>query len=116
MKTISRAIISLIFISILLAACTSSPVSKLEGTKWKLVLLMADGVTVDLSHANQVTLEFGDKGAISGSAGCNSYFGTMKIKSNGKVTVSDVGSTEMYGSRDRLSWCVDARRDSVIRR
>jgi heat shock protein HslJ len=32
---------------------------------------------------------------ISGSAGCNHYFGTYAVR-GGNITISDVGSTEMY--------------------
>lgn len=91
-----RTIDILILMAALLYACSPSLAGGLAGAKWTLTGLQADGVSRPLDTPNPVTLEIGEDGAIGGSAGCNSYFGSADFKDDGSLTVSQVGSTEMY--------------------
>jgi len=45
------------------------------------------------------TLVFGDDNKISGKGGCNNYFGTYDLYTNG-ITISDIGSTRKMCSED----------------
>ena len=45
------------------------------------------------------TLVFGDDNKISGNGGCNNYFGTYDLYSNG-ITISDIGSTRKMCSEE----------------
>jgi heat shock protein HslJ len=42
----------------------------------------------------EITLSFED-GKVSGSAGCNTYFGAYKVEGEDKLTFSDLANTEM---------------------
>ena len=43
----------------------------------------------------QVTMDFGNEGQITGTAGCNRYFASYKV-SGTAITIGQAGSTEMY--------------------
>jgi len=45
------------------------------------------------------TLVFGDDNKISGKGGCNNYFGTYDLYTNG-ITISDIGSTRKMCSEE----------------
>ena len=67
----------------------------LEGNSWVLEHYGEPGnPTPALAGSYEVTLEFGD-GELSGSAGCNSYFGSYTSKKDGTFEVSDLANTEM---------------------
>ena len=65
------------------------------------------GVTWQLSDMSDkaidnniiTTLVFGDDNKISGKGGCNNYFGTYDLYSNG-ITISDIGSTRKMCSEE----------------
>jgi heat shock protein HslJ len=76
-------------LAVTLAACTSSEDS-LDGTSWMLTALPHDSLLPDTA----IDLNFqGDE--LSGSAGCNHYFGSYQINGS-EITISDVGATEMF--------------------
>ncbi len=91
-----RTIDILILMAALLYACAPSLAGGLSGAKWTLTGLQTDGNSLLLDTPNPVTLEIGKDGAIGGSAGCNSYFGSADFKTDGRLAISEVGSTEMY--------------------
>lgn len=91
-----RTIDILILMAALLYACVPSLAGSLKGTEWELTGLQIGGESLALNTPNPVTLKIGEDGSIGGAAGCNSYFGTAKFKSDGSLAVSEVGSTEMY--------------------
>lgn len=62
----------------------------LSGTVWQVEDIDAGGI-IDRSH---VTIEIPEPGQIAGSAGCNRYFGTLRLGANGFI-VSGVGNTSM---------------------
>ena len=75
---------------ITLLGCSDST-SKLEDKKW--YLQSYDGQ--NLIEDTEITATFdGDKGEISGSAGCNTYFAAYEVKGD-KLTVSQMAWTEM---------------------
>jgi heat shock protein HslJ len=93
MKTRTGLSIVLLALAVLLAGCGSGGSSALRGTEWVLVLLAGQaplaGTTTSVEFA-------GDQ--VSGSAGCNTYFGTWQASSS-ELTISDLANTEM--------WCAD---------
>jgi len=89
---------AMILIPFLLAAgCTGQapPDTRLGGTGWTLTGYVHNGVPVQVLSGTKVTLEFGDDGRITGSAGCNHYFASYEVKGSA-ITVGPAGSTEMY--------------------
>jgi heat shock protein HslJ len=90
----------MILIPILLAAgCTGNvpvpPGPALDGTRWTLADYAPDGTSRQILNGTTVTLEFGQDGKITGSAGCNHYFADYTLKGTA-ITIGQAGSTEMY--------------------
>lgn len=84
-------LLALVAITGALAACGSSGGGgSLEGTVW--VLESYDGQSV--IPGTEITAEFAG-GEVSGSAGCNRYFGSYESDKD-KLTFSVLGQTEMY--------------------
>jgi len=66
----------------------------LVGTTWTLdSLYTADAVSSVLAGTN-ITAVFGEDGRVSGSAGCNNYFGSYTV-TDSSLLISSVGSTKM---------------------
>ncbi len=89
---------AMILILFLLAAgCTGQapPDTRLGGTGWTLTGYVHNGAPVQVLIGTTTTLEFGDDGRITGSAGCNHYFASYEVKGL-SITVGPAGSTEMY--------------------
>ena len=82
-----KHISSLILLAMLLGACTS-PTADLTG-EWRLVKLNGS----DPLAGTNVTLIF-EEDKVSGSGGCNSYFGGYSITGD-KIRFSDLGMTLM---------------------
>ncbi|MFQ5812502.1 MAG: META domain-containing protein [Anaerolineae bacterium] len=67
----------------------------LDGTLWKLdSYLNSQGESVDVLPGTEITIEFKD-GQISGSAGCNTYFGSYEVEGD-SLTIGPIGVTEMF--------------------
>jgi heat shock protein HslJ len=62
----------------------------LEGTQWRLVALEGKPPLADTALSAEFSAD-----QISGSAGCNHFFGTYEV-SGSDLTISDVARTEMY--------------------
>lgn len=80
-----------------LGACTFSPGAadrSLSGTTWYLTALGPPGSPTPAVQGVAVTLVFGGANEIGGSAGCNSYGGTVEIR-DGEIAFSSVVSTLM---------------------
>ncbi|MHB0967124.1 MAG: META domain-containing protein [Bellilinea sp.] len=88
-----RTILAILLV-LLLAGCstTDRPPS---GQTWLLDSMTIDGSPIDLTSTNPITLETTDGNAVSGSSGCNLYFGELEFKAGGVVTGSQFGGTEM---------------------
>ncbi|MGD8491109.1 MAG: META domain-containing protein [Anaerolineae bacterium] len=82
-------------LAVLLVGCGSSPAdsSALQETRWALVTLGGDALLPGTAPSAEFSAD-----QISGSAGCNTYFGTYDA-SGSEMTIGDVAHTEM--------WCVE---------
>ena len=82
-------------LGVLLVACGCNPAdgSSLEGTQWALVSLGGEV----LLPGTEPSVEF-SADQISGSAGCNTYFGAYEV-SDSELGISDLAVTEM--------WCME---------
>lgn len=74
----------------------SRPDQELLTGKWKLIELMGKPVTEPETPRQQIhiTFVFADM-RVSGSAGCNQYFGTFEMPGNGRIRFSKIGATMM---------------------
>jgi heat shock protein HslJ len=87
-------IIPLLFV----AGCTGqAPEPGLSGTAWTLTGYVHNGTPVQALTAPKVTMDFGNDGQITGSAGCNHYFASYEVKGSA-ITIGPAGSTVMYCS------------------
>jgi heat shock protein HslJ len=87
--------IAVMALAVLLVGCGSSPAGgpSLDGTQWVLVTLGGEAMVPDTAPSAEFSAD-----QISGSAGCNSYFGTYEV-SGGELSMSDLANTEM--------WCME---------
>jgi heat shock protein HslJ len=67
----------------------------LNGTRWTLTGYISQGISLQALNSTPVTLDFGEDGHITGSAGCNHYFASSGITGT-KITIGQSGSTLMY--------------------
>ena len=91
----------LFVILISLTACEGQAAQSedpLEGTSWRLLFYRKSTVL----EGTEITADFKD-GQVTGSAGCNSYFGSYQM--NGlNLTTSQIGVTEMYCGEPEGIW------------
>jgi len=95
---LSLAVVVLLVLNLLLGACskTTCDDGEWQDILWKLKSYgPADNLQPVLGNAN-ITLQFdsSDK-QVSGSGGCNHYFGSYTVKSNCELQISGLGATEM---------------------
>jgi heat shock protein HslJ len=90
-KKLVIGMLMLLVLAVLLIGCgqAGAPAS-LEGTRWVLTSLNGRGPLAD----TDITLSFED-GEVSGSAGCNTYFGAYKAEGEDKLTLTDLANTEI---------------------
>ena len=79
--------------SLQFAPVTAAPDQSLENTLWELNTFISGDAASSLLVDTQITAEF-NAGQVSGSAGCNRYFGSYEIN-GGDITFSPLGSTRM---------------------
>ncbi|MEM7032587.1 MAG: META domain-containing protein [Chloroflexota bacterium] len=72
---------------------------ELEGTNWQLRAFALADAWLEVLPDTEITLNFADS-QVTGSAGCNHYFGTYTLSGN-KLTVTEPGSTLM-GCEDHI--------------
>lgn len=95
-----RAAGALLVSALVLAACAEEevlvnpPAAGLPGTRWVVTGLTVEGAGGALPPGAYLTLDFGADGGVSGTAGCNSYFGTVVFTADG-LSITGIGSTEM---------------------
>jgi len=81
---------------ILSAGCTGqAPGPRLDGTGWTLLEYVYNSSPTQALGVTKVTLDFGDDGRITGSAGCNRYFASYEMKGTA-ISIGQAGSTMMY--------------------
>jgi heat shock protein HslJ len=95
---LSLVLVMLLALSLLLGACTKTTCDdgEWQDILWKLKSYgLADNLQPVLGNSN-ITLQFdsNDK-EVSGSGGCNHYFGSYAVKSNCELQISGLGATEM---------------------
>ena len=79
---------------ILVVAVGSSAEADLDGTSWQVESLVVDGSMVAAIEGSGATISF-DDGAVGGSGGCNTYFGSYEA-SDGELSIGELGSTQMF--------------------
>ncbi len=82
----------------------SSPVTKaatLEGTTWALTSLQTEEGTTNVLPNTTVTAAF-NHGNVTGSSGCNHYFGRYDLSGQNNITFTSLGSTVMYCTNPRV--------------
>ncbi len=67
----------------------------LEGTNWTLTSLMAEEGTTNVLPNTTVSAAFYN-GNVTGSSGCNRYFGHYELSGQNNITFTSLGSTVMY--------------------
>jgi len=99
MKHTALVFLALIIIgAVIFAAGCISPVSETPEGNWVLVGSGPDNIPI----AGIITIEIIDSN-ISGNSGVNNYFGSVTISSDGKLIISDLGSTEMAGPANLMT-------------
>jgi heat shock protein HslJ len=83
----------LMVLAVLLVGCGPADSASLEGTQWSLVTLAGKPPLAGTEPSAEFTAD-----EMSGSAGCNHYFGTYEV-SGSDFAIGTVASTEM--------WCMD---------
>ena len=76
------------------ATSTTSPALQLEGTTWKLTSLEAETGMNNTLPNTTITAQF-DDGNVTGSSGCNRYFGSYQVNKT-EINIGQVGSTLMF--------------------
>lgn len=89
-------LLMLTMIFLLVAGCTSAPrANDLEDKTWILESYGEQENLKPVIEGTRITATFDSaEGQVSGSAGCNSYFGGYQI--NDKLSIPVLASTEMY--------------------
>lgn len=87
------ALASLALVLLAAAGCASSSAGDAAlpepGSRWRLARLGEQSALADV----EVTLVFEEEGKISGSAGCNRYFGEARLE-QGRLALGPIGSTK----------------------
>lgn len=65
------------------------------GIIWQLNNFTLNGKTINLVPNSLTTIEFTDDGQLSGTGGCNHYFGSYTFNQSSGLLISQVGMTEM---------------------
>ncbi len=91
-----KPLFSVLLLGLMAAGCTTTGAagaaagSAIVGPTWALTQI---GSARPAGSA--ATITFGRDGRVNGSTGCNSFFGTYTLASNGALALSQVGSTRM---------------------
>ncbi len=77
------------------SSAPSEATGPLEGTSWTLTSLVTEDGTTHVLPNTTITATFID-GNVTGSSGCNRYFGHYELSDQSNVTFTSLGSTVMY--------------------
>ena len=79
------------------ATPTDTPfVDPLAGTRWEVVQYNnGRGAVTTLIADTRMTTEFGTDGQVTGSAGCNTYFGSYTVSSSSDIAIGALGTTSL---------------------
>ena len=88
---------ALLLFTFILAACgTTNGNSLLEHKVWVLKSHGEPDNLISVLQDTEITAKFSSsEGKVTGSAGCNSYFGTYEVKGNNFTIVGPIAATEM---------------------
>ena len=98
MKTRTSMLLTLTAVAaIALAACAAQePAPALAGRTWVLQSYGQQDDPQDVIEGTEVTATFDSgEGEVTGSAGCNSYFGSYELKGS-ELSIGPLASTEMW--------------------
>ena len=92
-----KLILSLLLLCVIgLTACGTIP-SAFEDIEWVLESYGEKGNLQSVLGNSDVTATFDSAdGQVTGSAGCNQYFGSYEVKDNSRIVIGMIGSTEMW--------------------
>ncbi|MDT7856743.1 META domain-containing protein [Rubrivirga sp. S365] len=90
-----RLLVSLLLLGLFAAGCASTgamgdAADRVVGPTWQLT-----SVGTVAAAGPEATITFEPDGRVFGTTGCNRFFGTYDLGSNGALTLSEVGSTRM---------------------
>lgn len=90
-------VIIYMLIAVCLAGCLAllSPSHGLTGNSWRLTSYNAGNKLVATDSDSMILLEFRPDGQMSGTTGCNNYFGSYHTEGE-IISFSEIGSTEKY--------------------
>ena len=95
MKVTLFLFLSIVMLSLVVVCCIGQKSPELEGILWKLdSYVNLQGNMVKVLPDTEITAQFKD-GAVNGSSGCNSYFGSYTINGTA-ISFGPIGMTEMY--------------------
>ena len=67
---------------------------QLLGKEWILKSYIYNGDSITLHPNSKITIKF-DQDEVTGSGGCNRYFGSYKITNTNSISIGPLASTEM---------------------
>ena len=68
--------------------------NQLLGKEWILKSFIDKGESITLQPKSKITIQF-NKNEVTGSGGCNRYFGSYKITNTNSISIGSLASTEM---------------------
>ncbi len=77
------------------SSAPSEAADPLNGTSWTLTSLLTEAGTTNVLSNTTITATF-INGNVTGSSGCNRYFGHYELTDQRNVTFTSLGSTVMY--------------------
>lgn len=80
------------------SGCAGDPVDLLVGREWQVTRIGADPVPADV----EVTMLFEAEGFVSGSSGCNRFFGGFELSGEGLVFAPSMAGTMMACDEARM--------------
>ena len=77
------------------SACRGAKVVPVSGTQWALIELNDQVIDREGNNAERLTLTLGEDGRVAGVGDCNRFFGPYSYYADGRIDISNLGSTRM---------------------
>ena len=77
------------------SACRGAKVVPVSGTQWALIELNDQVIDRGSSDSERLTLTLGEDGRVAGVGDCNRFFGPYSYYADGRIDISNLGSTRM---------------------
>jgi heat shock protein HslJ len=85
------------FTAVALTACQAAQAPAVEGKTWVLQSIQMGDVQEPVLQGTNISATFDSaKGQVTGSAGCNHYFGDYELKGSKLSIIGPIGRTEMW--------------------